>query len=140
MAFSPRILMYGSDQTLIETRRWVLERSGFLVRSTLDLNEASQILSTATVDVFLLCHSLQPGDRESALAAARLLQPEMKNLIMEGSNSTSWPEGNHTILDAFSDTRTLISTLQRISTVGAPVRPDLSSLGERGTGIVFQTH
>ncbi len=77
-----RILIYGTDSQLIQTRQWVLEKAGFDVQTVQDLAKAREILSTGTVDTFILCHTLSAEEFNRALSLGHHLQPEMKNLIL----------------------------------------------------------
>ncbi len=72
---SPHTLIYGSARDLIETRRLVLEHSGFDVTVTLDLEEARALLLERAFDLFILCHSLSHSNCTTALSLAHSLRP-----------------------------------------------------------------
>lgn len=104
-----RILIYGIDSQLIQTRQWVLEKAGFDVQTVQDLSKAREILSTGSVDIFILCHTLSAEECNGALYLGHHLQPEMKNLIL-----TAEPfERSHrdAILTAFATPEALITAV-----------------------------
>ena len=63
---SSRILIFGHDSVLLETRSLVLLHSGFDVTVSLDLQKTADLLATRSFDLFILCHSLPVKDCESA--------------------------------------------------------------------------
>ena len=108
------ILIYGRDASLIETRRWVLEHAQCQVLTTFDLAGLNEAIRSQHIDLFILCHSLTRVEAESALSVAHLLRPEMKNLVMTAEPAI-WPEfSQDTILTAFVDPQTLISTTTKL--------------------------
>jgi CheY-like chemotaxis protein len=62
------ILLFGKDAMLLQTRRWLLERSGYVVRTASDLTELDRMSAEGPVDLLILCHSLSV--EEAALAEA----------------------------------------------------------------------
>ena len=51
---SARILVFGHDALLFETRRLILERAGFQVWTAGEVTEAVQILAKEPIDLFIL--------------------------------------------------------------------------------------
>ncbi len=111
MPRSSCILIYGTDSSLIETRRWVLEKAEFEVHPVQDLSQAREVLSTGTVDIFILCHTLSAEECSGALSLAHLLRPETKNLILAAVLSECSGTARDAILTAFASPQLLISTV-----------------------------
>ena len=88
MPFS--ILLFGRDSILLQTRKWLLERCGYEVRTAEDIGQLKRIAEEGTVDLLLLCHSLLVEEAEEAIAAVSARQPQAKILLMliSGSRGT----------------------------------------------------
>ncbi|MGI4828914.1 MAG: hypothetical protein ACRYFU_12100, partial [Janthinobacterium lividum] len=82
MSAPTSILVYGRDPSLLDTRRWVLERAGYRVLTAQTLAEARHLAATEPVSVLLLCHGLSAQDCEDALAVADIIRPEMRRLLI----------------------------------------------------------
>ena len=77
------ILVYGSDPILLETRRMVLETLNDMVYTATNAAEAEQIIFEAKPDLFVLCYTLSPEDRQSILDFARGIHLAMTILVLE---------------------------------------------------------
>jgi hypothetical protein len=76
------IFLYGRDTQLLETRRWVLERSGARVWSSTEIIGLLQVAGDQQIDLFILCHSLSPEECDNALALAHTRWPQAESLIL----------------------------------------------------------
>ena len=114
MAISSSILVYGCDLTLLETRSWLLERAGFEVLQAKELSEAKQIVSTQSIHLLLLCHSLSVEDCQSILEAADTLQPTMKRLVMTANRELCSRGEAEPQLSAFAGSRALLIAVEEI--------------------------
>jgi DNA-binding response OmpR family regulator len=54
-----RILLCGIDETLVGTRRSILEREGYTVSTCLSEDEAERALKASEADLIVLCSSLR---------------------------------------------------------------------------------
>jgi DNA-binding response OmpR family regulator len=59
-----RILSVGPFSEILSTRNAVLRQAGFLVQSSVDLNEALRLLLQDDFDGAILCHSIPRRDKE----------------------------------------------------------------------------
>lgn len=109
-----RVLIFGQDSALLETRSLLLLHSGFDVTVALDLQSTADLLATRSFDLFILCHSLSPHDCERALALAHSLHPGLKNLILDATLVGSSGRAGDAMLSAFVDPQTLIDTINQI--------------------------
>lgn len=115
MTSSSRILIFGHDSVLLETRSLVLLHSGFDVTVALHLQKTADLLATRSFDLFILCHSLPLKDCEHALALAHSLHPGLKTLILEAPLAGCPGRAEDTKLSAFIDPQTLIDTVNQLS-------------------------
>lgn len=112
MYASARILVFGHDATLLETRRLILERAGFQVWTASEVTGAVQILAKEAIDLFILCQSLSVDECASILKAAHILRPDMKNLVMAAETLGLSAEKHDTFLTTFLEPLSLIALIQ----------------------------
>jgi DNA-binding response OmpR family regulator len=77
-----RILVYGNDETLLLTRRLILEREGYRVFTTMKFGEAIELTMTQRLDVLILCQSLSVEERNGVLATVHGTGSSLKSLIL----------------------------------------------------------
>jgi hypothetical protein len=67
-----RILIYGRDSTLLETRRLVLASSGFRVDTVSTLQQFQRAVEQAQppYELFILCHTVSAEEQEEIKALA----------------------------------------------------------------------
>jgi len=118
---SAAVLIYGRDHRLLETRRWVLERAGLTVRTTVELSDIEEILASQTIDLFILCHTLSPEESDVVLAKAHTLRPDMKYLVLTANTPLGSLGSREEFVSAFEGPRTLLAVVERLLT--APVTP-----------------
>ena len=105
---SPSILVFGTDRDLIETRRLVLEHSGFDVILASSVEQTTAILSSRRFDLLIVCHSVSYARCEDALSEAH-------RLILHRSLSRRAAAEQHAHLSAFSSPETLIATARELT-------------------------
>ena len=115
MSTPSSILVYGRDPSLLDTRRWVLERAGYRVLTAQTLEEARHLAATDPISVLLLCHSLSAQDYENALAVADSIRPEMRRLLITANTHLCTGRSEDHILSAFDGPRALIAAVQELS-------------------------
>ena len=115
MTSSSRILIFGHDSVLLETRRLVLLHSGFDVTVALDVQKTADLLATRSFDLFILCHSLSVKDCESALALAHSLDSGMKTMILDTALTGCAGTAEDVVLGPFIRPQTLIDTVNQLS-------------------------
>ena len=107
------VLLLGQDYRLLQTRQWVLESSGLVVRTATNLIDLERISSQVQVDLFLLCDSLLPDVRSGATALITARWPIAKRLLLAplvlpfgveyGSHPISAAEGPGRLLTTIHD-------------------------------------
>jgi hypothetical protein len=113
------ILLLGQDARLVETRGWVLEKSGFRVCSTLQLEELKELAERETIDLFLLCDSLLPRARTQALAIIHTDWPHAKRIVLTPTSSFGEFEHAENIFPAAEGPRKLVAMIHNLMTSGA---------------------
>ena len=120
MNISPSILIFGSAPDLLETRRLVLQYSGFDVTVSHSMFHTTELLISHSFNLFILCHSLSSRECESALQLAHSVRPQTKNLLLsKGSISRKIAE-HDTLLDAFTSPQNLIAAAKSLTSFVAP--------------------
>ena len=106
------ILIFGRDTTLLETRAWLLKRTGSPVLSATSLSEVEVISATRRISLLVICHSVSPEDCQSLLAALNQIQPDVKKLLMT-ANTALPPLGQvERTQSAFDGPAALLATVQ----------------------------
>ncbi len=104
----PSILLYGTDESLMETRAWVIERAGLKVRRTRDGVEVRRSIAEDRIDLLILCHTLTTQEVDRVLDEAHR-QPASHTLVLS-AHVTDFPEtAQDAVLSAFSGPHTLIT-------------------------------
>ncbi|HEV2618640.1 MAG TPA: hypothetical protein VGU23_01730 [Acidobacteriaceae bacterium] len=86
------ILLYGRDEQLLATRRWVLESRGYRVLTLLDLAGFAAIPQNPPIRLVLLCHSLSQDECEAAMVLAEARWPGIQSLTLDAEAGRS-PSG-----------------------------------------------
>jgi hypothetical protein len=94
-----RILVYGRDPSLLETRQLVLETIGGKVNATTELKCAERFLTQGPLNLLVLCYTLSSEDRGVILALAQRLHPNLNVLVLraDGPASTETADGDFSI-------------------------------------------
>jgi len=108
------ILVYGRNAELLETRRWVLERTGMKVTTTTDLDEMEDMLVNEVIDLFILCHTLSPEEGDICLMKVHALRPAMKKLVLTANTPLGSLGPLEARVSAFDGPKTLMSEVERL--------------------------
>jgi hypothetical protein len=104
----PVILIFGRDSTLLETRGWLLERTGALILSATSLLETEGIAAQYNISVLVICHSVSQDDCEHLLTAMNRIQPKVKKLLMTANTSLGPLGQEEQTLSAFAGPAALL--------------------------------
>ena len=66
-----RILSIFYDQSLLQTRQWLLEGEGYLVTSAMRLKEAVELCRDRSFDLVIIGYSIPDEDRQRFITALR---------------------------------------------------------------------
>jgi hypothetical protein len=76
-----RVLIYGREPSLLETRRQVLQRVGFRVAAIAGLEELSNRVADE-FEVLVLCHTLSSKDQQEAIDCGEKINRELRTIVM----------------------------------------------------------
>ncbi len=115
MSTQSRILVYGHDLILLETRSWMLAKAGFLVERASSRVEVERLMAEHRPEVLLLCYTLPDGECVAMKEIVTRAGPEMKVLVL-----TTQISGCRELADAFvlsvpTDPTSLIRAVQRLT-------------------------
>lgn len=106
------ILVYGSDELLLDTRTMVLRQAGFQVFSATSFGDAESIMKSGEIGLIVLCHSLSEQDCESALDFAKRQRPPLNTLVLSATGSTCSEETTGAVLSSFDGPRKLVQSVR----------------------------
>jgi hypothetical protein len=108
-----RILIYGRDSLLLNSRRMVLQHAGYNVTASSDLHSIRELLTSQIFEIFVVCHTLSAAERESALAISHALHPRPLNLILNTASSHYFG-GPEDEITAFCDPESFVATVSEL--------------------------
>jgi DNA-binding NtrC family response regulator len=76
------ILVFGSDDVLLNTRRMILEKAGFEALTTSQISDAERIMKEHNVALLVVCSSVENKDVSQVLQAASTVRPNIKTLVV----------------------------------------------------------
>jgi DNA-binding NtrC family response regulator len=79
------VLSIGSDKTLMETRKMILERAGHSVVSAIDLREAEMACTESRFQVAVIGQNVIPAEKQRAFDLIREKCPTAKILCLYNS-------------------------------------------------------
>lgn len=91
MINSAHLLLYGIDIKLLDTRRMVLQSSGYQVSAITDPFSLEPYLASTPFDLLILCHTVQTDDCRRIASMARLRWPGICTLVLT-RGASSRPE------------------------------------------------
>jgi hypothetical protein len=94
---------------LLETRRLILTKAGFQVRTVTEQMRAATALFDEEINLFILCHTLSSQQRKDSLLLAHELQPTMKNLVLTDDLPKKILESQDSVVDCFLGPEALLS-------------------------------
>ena len=108
-----RILLWGTDPSLLDTRSEVLRRCGWNISSGLASSLANSAPCVGPVDIVVLCYTLNPFEQVGILKAVRAKRPDVLSLAViafDGSPAFGTPtatvhvrQGPKGLIDAVAD-------------------------------------
>lgn len=125
MAMAANVLVYGKDERLLDTRRMVLEKSGYCVRMASKLTDIGYV-DEVDVELLILCYTVSMEECGRAIARCQVRWPAAKSLFlsvgtMEGARSLS-----SEVLNALDGPEKLISTVGKIVGARHDLHPPIS--------------
>jgi DNA-binding response OmpR family regulator len=113
MPTSPSVLLLGHDESLLQTRRWLLESNGLQVYIATHFPALNQTLEDHDVDLLILCHSLTAEECERAVAIVESHPPKLKVLALTTASSDFPVEKVDRVVNASDGPKTLLNIVAR---------------------------
>ena len=110
------ILVCGNDASLLEVRRWALERQNSRVHTTYKLTEVVPLVVEADIDLIIFCHTLSPDEISQTLATVRQLRPTVKRLILTSHAGKHSSNDGSDIFDVATGPEAFIKTVECLLT------------------------
>ncbi len=110
------ILLYGTDQNLLNSRRLLLQRAGHEVYAVTDMWQIERLAFERSIDVVVFCHTLTANDICQGMAFCRIAWPQIAILRlnpMVEDTSPGWPN----ILSVKEGPARLVATVQQLLNV-----------------------
>jgi DNA-binding NtrC family response regulator len=76
------ILVFGSDDVLLNTRRMILQKAGFEALTASQISDAERIMKEHNVALLVVCSSVEIKDVSPVLEAASSGRPNIKILVV----------------------------------------------------------
>jgi len=121
-----RILLFGNDSHLLESRQWVFESAGYEVYAATSFLALDHILAnhpgSLPIDLMILCHSLSTEEcnRARSLALARF--PKMEVVILAVHSCVSHTIEGDMVVDTAEGPRTLLENVEDLAI--KPMEPE----------------
>ena len=109
-----RILIYGHDSSLLDIRAALVRSVGFDVLCAYTRSQLEQLMGGDPIDALILCHTISAEEDEAVLLKAKVLQPQMKVLVLNANQGNAIYAEEVATLDIWSGPRALIETLQTL--------------------------
>jgi hypothetical protein len=85
-----RILLFGRDENLLNTRTSVLNKTGLPILSANSLEEVEAIANTHNIAMLAVCHTVSGSERRKAIAIVRHHHPEILTTTVEADPERSF--------------------------------------------------
>jgi len=93
----------------------VLERAGYEVLASTELPVITELLSSQTIQIFILCHSLNEENRECALDVSHSFALHTANLILSPTGCYRSENSSDAVLSGFIYPWTLVDSLRQFT-------------------------
>ena len=113
MPSPPVIVVYGHDQSLLDTRTWVLQGAGYEVSQASQLSELEQTADERSVALVVMCHTLS-GEEWDATRTALDHRPGIKRLLITANRPLSGQGIGEPAISAFDGPRALLDLIGKI--------------------------
>ena len=114
MPAQPVIVVYGHDQSLLDTRTWVLEGAGYQVTQASQFSELEQTAGEQTVALVLMCHTLTEQECEETRRSLQEHQPAIRRLLITANRPLSVQTVCEPAISAFDGPRALLEMIGKV--------------------------
>lgn len=107
------IVVYGHDQSLLDTRSWVLQGAGYRVLQVSQNSELEQASNAPSVALLLLCHTLTQEECEGTRAFLDR-RSGIKRLLITANRPLSPQTMSDPVVSAFDGPGALIDMVDKV--------------------------
>jgi DNA-binding NtrC family response regulator len=115
---SSKVLVFGTDEVLLTTRRLILEKIGFQVQTAGQLSDATRIMKECDLTLLVICSSTDQHDVARFLDAANSLKPSIKTILIERSLVAN-PKSKAEVIDGLRGPEAFLTAVNKV--VGSAV-------------------
>ncbi len=108
------VLLYGTDESLLQTRSLVLGHMGHQVVAARTEHEVRQLSKQVPIALLILCHTLLPEERERATAIVKLRHREVKCLVLVNRFTLLEVPAGWAVVDAAEGPARLLTAVARL--------------------------
>ena len=109
-----RILIYGHDKSLLDTRAALVRSAGFDALSASNLNDVERLIEAEAIDALILCHTISPEEDEALLVKAWTVQPSMKALVLTANKRNGFVARDVPTVDVWNGPDAFIKKLRTL--------------------------
>ena len=114
MPAQPVIVVYGHDQSLLDTRTWVLEGAGYQVSQASEFSELERAAGSQVVGLVVMCHTLTPEQCDETRASLQNYRPSIKRLLITANRPIAIQAVGEPTISAFDGPRALIDMVAKV--------------------------
>ncbi len=113
MPSPPVIVVYGHDQSLLDTRTWVLQGAGYQVSQASHISDLEQTADERSVALVVMCHTLS-GEECDETRTLLDHRPGVKRLLITANRPLSVQGMDEPAVSAFDGPRALLDRVAKI--------------------------
>lgn len=114
MPAQPIVVVYGHDQSLLDTRTWVLQGAGYHVEQASQFSDVQQVTQKEPVSLVVMCHTLTSEQCAETRAFLHQQQPSIQRLLITATHPFSLQPAGEPTISAFDGPRALIDTVAKV--------------------------
>ena len=107
------IVVYGHDQSLLDTRTWVLQGAGYRVSQASQKSELEQAANEHAIALVVFCHTLTLQEREETRVMLDH-RPQIKRLLITANRPLPLQAETDPMISAFDGPRALIDMVGKV--------------------------
>lgn len=109
----PRVLSVSRDVMLLACRNAVLRQAGYVVETTMNDENALEIVRRGSIDVVVLGDSISPTQRSALTQAIRQINSKLPVIVLKLSSETP-PSEATAWMDSLDGPQILLAKLQEV--------------------------
>lgn len=112
--FESRALLFGHEESLLKSRKWLLAAAGCESIIATTLTEYREMLLSHPLSLIILCQTASSDECNSATSFAAKHLPQAQLLVMFSRSAKCEPEQEYVMLDTMAGPEAFLKTTQRM--------------------------